>query len=58
MKFRVTIKESTKLKPASYFDGKDVKVRYNKKLEKFYASNDGGKSWKEVSRDTAFKLGY
>lgn len=58
MKFRVTINESTKLKPASYFDGKDVKVRYNEKLQKYYASNDGGMSWDEVSRDTAFELGY
>ena len=58
MKFRVTIKESTKLKPASYFDGQDVKGRYNKQLETFFAWNDGGMSWDEVSRDTAFKLGY
>ena len=58
MKFRVIINESTKLKPASYFDGKDVKVRYNKELEKFFASNDGGMSWDEVSKDTAFEFGY
>lgn len=58
MKFRVKIHEAAQLKPLSYFDGKDVKARYNKELQKYYASNDGGRSWDEVSRATALKLGY
>lgn len=58
MKFKVKIHEVTQLKQPSDFNSKDVKTRFNKELQKYYASNDDGITWDEVSLKTAIKLGY
>jgi hypothetical protein len=58
MKFQITITESSKLKPASYFKGDEITTRYNEELEQYYASDDDGKTWHEVSRKTAVQLGH